>query len=88
MAAAGLDADIRRVLEPTGRPRLTPVGAEAAAGRRFFDPTGRPRLAPVAPARPPVLVALAVVFFAVDRRVVRLRTVLFGAGALGVSAIQ
>jgi hypothetical protein len=89
MASAGLDADRRRVLEPTGRPRFARVVVGAAAVRRVFDPTGRPRFAPVeVPVWRAAGVALDVVLRAVDLRVVRLRAVLFGAGALGVSAIE
>jgi len=85
MSSAGFDADVRRVLDPTGRPRLAPLVPAAAAVRRVFDPTGRPRFAPlVAVARTRV----AVVLRAVDLRVVRLRVVRFGADALAVSAIQ
>jgi len=59
----------------------------AAAVRRVFDPTGRPRFAPVlAVARRRVAVAL--VLRDVDLRLLRLRAVRLGAGALAVSAIQ
>jgi hypothetical protein len=78
IASAGVDAEIRRVLDPTGRPRLAPVVTAAASVRRVFDPTGRPRFAPV----------VAELLRAVDLRVVRLRALRFGAGALAVSAIH
>jgi len=59
----------------------------AAAVRRVFDPTGRPRFAPVlAVARRRVAVAL--VLRDVDLRLLRLRAVRLGVGALTVSAIQ
>jgi hypothetical protein len=59
----------------------------AAAVRRVFDPTGRPRFAPVlAVARRRVAVAL--VLRDVGLRLLRLRAVRLGAGALAVSAIQ
>jgi hypothetical protein len=88
MVSAGVDAEIRRVLDPTGRPRFTRVVLAAATVRRVFDPTGRPRLAPVIAELRLVAVAVAVFLRAVDLRVVRLRAVRFGAGALAVSAMH
>jgi hypothetical protein len=80
IASAGLEDAVRRVFDPTGRPRLAPVLVAAAVTLRVVV-----RFALAARLRGAVV--LVALFRVVDLRALRLRAGRFGAGAPADSVI-